>query len=38
MILQDGMCKAVGPRDEILRANVQNYEEVSGHLDVKIMP
>ena len=38
MILHDGKCKAVGTRDEILRANLQNYEQGSGHLDVKIMP
>ena len=32
MIMQDGMRKAFGPRDEILRAKVQNYDEISDNL------
>lgn len=32
MIMQDGMRKAFGPRDEILRAKVQNHGEISDNL------
>ena len=35
MILQDGICRVSGPRDEILRTKVQNYGDISGHLDAK---
>lgn len=35
MIMQDGMRKAFGPRDEILRAKVQNHEEISDNLKSK---
>lgn len=31
MVLQDGVRKAFGPRDEVLRAQVQNHAEVSGN-------
>lgn len=33
MVLQDGVRKAFGPRDEVLRAQVQNHAEVSNNLE-----
>jgi len=32
MIMQDGMRKAFGPRDEVLRAKVQNHADISDNL------
>ena len=35
MIMQDGMRKAFGPRDEVLRAKVQNHEDISDNLNTE---
>ncbi len=38
MVLQDGIVRAFGPRDEVLRAQVQNHSEVAGTLDAEAGP
>ncbi len=38
MVLQDGMNRAFGPRDEVLRAQVQNHAEVGGALQPEARP
>jgi len=36
MIMQDGMRKAFGPRDEVLRAKVQNHENITENLNAEV--
>ena len=32
LIMEGGMAKAFGPRDEVLKANVRNYAQVAGRI------
>jgi PrtD family type I secretion system ABC transporter len=32
LVLEDGAARAIGPRDEVLKAQVRNYAQIAGHI------